>query len=472
MEDLPAAAGDADAAADAADDSAASRGSGRRRRVAMIGLLVVALAALAGQRLWLFLTGEQSRPAVAKLTGPGRDAAAAWTDVPTGEVAVRDYAQFQGPDRDATIPDVELDPDWTANPPLELWRRPIGPGWSGFVVAGERAVTQEQDGESELVTCYGLRTGEELWRHAEAARHSDSAGGPGPRATPSVADGCVYALGATGVLVCVELETGALLWRRDVLADAKAETKRWGLSGSPLLTPEGHVVVSAGGGDGWSLVAYRASDGEVAWHAGDDEAGYGSPALRTIGGRAAIVVFNEGRVVAHDPSDGAILWTVPWHKKSLGGMVTPLVLEGDRLLMVTAYGGGAKLFQLAGDPLESAELWHSTRLQTKYTSLVTRDGVVFGTSSGFLSAVRLDDGESLWRGDRFGDAHLLAVSDLVLLHGGKGTLALLRLDATGATELGRLDALPGRSGAPPAFAAPFLVLRNDREAVCYRLPLR
>ncbi len=410
--------------------------------------------------------------APAELTGPGEAAAAAWTEVSTADVVTHDYPQFQGPARDAVVRGVTLDPDWAESPPVEVWRRPVGAAWSAFVVAGDRAVTQEQHDEEERVVCYALRTGEELWHHVEPTRYATKVGGEGPRATPTIAGDRVFAMGGTGILTCLSLQTGDLHWRADTLAQAGVKEKKWGDACSPLVTPDGLVVVNPGGADGWSLVAYQVADGEVAWHGGSDPASYSSPRFAEIAGRAQIVIFNDGSVVGHDAATGASLWSVPWSKVECVSI--PLALDGDRVLVSTGYGKGARLYQVSvtdEGAWSAEELWRSRQLKAKFTDLIERDGVVYGLSDGALSATNLEDGKRLWRGERYGHGQVIAVGDLLIVQAEKGPVALVRIGREGAEELGRLDALSSKTWNPPAFAAPFLLVRNDREAVCYRLAL-
>ena len=156
-----------------------------------------------------------------------------------------DVRGFLGPGRAPVYSGVLLDPDWASHPPRLIWRRPIGEGFSSFAVVGDFAVTQQQEGDQELVVCYQWRTGEPRWKHADKAYHSSTLGGVGPRATPAIDEGRVYALGATGILNCLDGRDGRSLWQRDVPLENLARTPTWGFSCSPLVVDR-LVVVSAG----------------------------------------------------------------------------------------------------------------------------------------------------------------------------------------------------------------------------------
>ena len=153
--------------------------------------------------------------------------------VPAGAADVRQF-----PDRIAMASSTgQISRDWTATPPKQLWRQPVGIGWSAFSVVGGRAYTQEQRGPDELVTCYELASGRLLWSHADHVRFVEWQGGDGPRATPTVHGGRVYAIGATGILDCLDAVTGSLVWSRDVLEENNASTspgasvvRRWSLT--------------------------------------------------------------------------------------------------------------------------------------------------------------------------------------------------------------------------------------------------
>ena len=383
-----------------------------------------------------------------------------------------DFPQFRGPHRNGTLAQPQLARDWNAQPPERLWLRTVGPGWSGFAVAGNRAITQEQRAEQEAVICYDLLSGGPLWSYAYPAHFQSALAGEGPRSTPTVAGHRVYALGATGILNCLDLETGKLQWSKDIAADNQARLNDWGMSCSPLVMDD-LVVVSAGGGNNRSLVAYRVASGEFAWGGGSEGAGYSSPFLTTLAGVPQIVMFNSGGVSAHDPSSGTNLWHYPW-PSGHPHVATPVVLPGDGLLVSSGYGIGSEVLKIqkdAGGTLSASRVWKSTHLKAKFTDLIYRDGFIYGLDDGTMVCLDAVTGERKWKDGHYGHGQELLAGDLLLVTAESGEVILLDPNPQAARELTRFSALKGKTWNPPALAGQYLVVRNDKEAACYRLPL-
>lgn len=388
---------------------------------------------------------------------------------------LEDWPQFMGPGGDGAAPAPGWQTDWKTHPPREVWRQPVGLGWSGFVVAGRRAVTQEQRGQQEAVVCYDITNGGVLWAHEDHARFSEPMGGDGPRATPTidVPAGLVYTMGATGILNCLDLATGAVRWTRNILKDAGAQNLTWAKSNAPLLHGE-HVIVTGGKG-GASLLAYRRGDGSPAWNAGTDDGSYSTPRVMTLNGVEQLVVVNQTSVTGHDPANGSIWWSFSWP----GGMpkvAQPLEAGPNRVLITSSYGMKCHLFELhrpaqPDGKWSHAMVWSGSSPRTKFSSASIIGDSIYGLDEGTLACVRLSDGERLWRDGRYGyGQHLLLGGDLMLIQAEPGFVALVRADPAGLKEVARLDALHSKTWNPPAIAGRWLLVRNDQEAVCYELP--
>ena len=390
-----------------------------------------------------------------------------------------DFPQFLGPNRDAMVHGIHLDPDWTAHPPRLVWRQPVGAGWSAFAVAGPLAVTQEQRGGREMIVARDRDTGAVLWQHGNADRFSESMGGDGPRATPTIAGGKVFALGATGVLDCLDASTGKLLWTHDTLHESGEQNLQWGKSCSPLVIDDlGLVVISLGsGGAGGSVAAYDVKTGERKWVGGTDKASYASPMLTILSGKRQIVLVNDKTVTGHDPAEGTVLWQYDWGTAPAKASQPP-VLHGDSLLLTGGYGLKGVLLQVKRDGKSWAteELWTTGHMKTKFTTPVVREHYAYGLDDGVLTCIDLDDeGSQVWQAgrsgpDHFGHGQVLLVDDLLLVQAESGEVALVEASPKGFHKLGVLPAFTSKTWNNPALAGNRLFLRNDQEAACYELP--
>ena len=394
------------------------------------------------------------------------------TTLAQGNQLTNDWPQFLGPHRNSMVEQPWLTRDWRAQPPQRLWLRPVGPGWSGFAVAGNRAITQEQRGENEIVICYDLLSGAPLWAYAYPAHFQSPLAGEGPRATPTIAAHRVYALGSTGVLNCLDLETGKLLWSKDLERDTGAKVGEWGMSCSPLIVDD-LAVVSAGGSDNRSLVAYRAATGDFVWGHGTDGAAYSSPFLVTLAGTVQILIFNGGGVSAHDSATGTNLWRYHWP----GGhphVSMPVIIPGDRLLVSSGYGVGSELLQIQKDSagaFNANRIWKSTRLKAKFTNLIYRDGFIYGLDDGVMVCLDASNGDRRWKEGRYGHGQEILVRDVLLVCAESGEVVMLDPNPQASRELTRFSALTGKTWNPPALAGQYLLVRNDKKAACYRLPV-
>lgn len=429
--------------------------------------------------------GSSSQELVAEASAPGgsgsgeaeevRPEADATASSQAAVVALldQDYPGFLGARRDGVVRGVRLARDWKTQPPQQLWRQPIGPAWSGFAIAGQVAVTQEQRGDEELVTSYDLSTGALRWVHASAGRYESTIAGTGPRATPTVAGNRVYAQGALGRLSVLDRDTGRLVWTRDLVAEHDAEIPEWGKSGSPLVVDD-LVIVSAGGRPGHSLVAYDAATGEPVWHAGDDRSSYSSPLLATLAGRRQVVILNQGSVAGHDPADGRILWQLPWPSEQ-PSVAVPVVLPNDQLFVSAGYGIGGKVAQLergeGENELRARWVWETPRLKAKFTNVVFHQGSLYGLDDGTLVCLDPITGERRWKQGRYGHGQVVLVDDLLVVQTERGEIVLIEPNPEELRELGRFQALSGKTWNPPAFAAGVLLVRHDSEVVSYRLAL-
>jgi len=377
---------------------------------------------------------------------------------------------FRGPERDGVVRGLRIATDWAASPPVELWRVPIGPGWSSFAVGGGLVYTQEQRGEHELVSCYALSTGEPVWQHRDAVRFWESNAGAGPRATPTLHDGRVYTLGATGIVNALDAGTGAVVWTRDAASDTGRSIPDWGFAGSPLVLADLVVVAVAG-----ELAAYDVADGAPRWTGPSGGTSYGSPHRATIDAVPQILFQSGGRVAGVAPADGAVLWEHTWQPGA--SIVQPgLAEDGDVLMSAASEMGGLGLCRLAlahgPDGWTVEERWTSRALKPYFNDFVVHAGHAYGFDNSVLACVGLADGARAWKGGRYGNGQLLLLSDaeLLLILSEEGELALVAATSAAFTELARVPALEGKTWNHPALAGDVLLVRNGEEMAAFRLP--
>lgn len=382
-----------------------------------------------------------------------------------------DWPGFRGPRRDAILPGVRIETDWQASPPVELWRRPIGPGWSSFAVRGDFLYTQEQRGEDEVVACYDRTTGEPVWRHRDAARFWESNAGAGPRATPTLHDGRVITLGATGIVNALDSGDGSVVWSRDAAADTGKKVPHWGFASSPLVVDD-HVVVATAG----TLVAYDLETGELRWLGPSGGWGYSSPHRLTIDGVPQIVLLNGAGAIGVDPADGTLLWEHSWKGD---GIVQPSLTPDGDVLIGSGSGVGAEVgirrIAVVREPggWTVEERWTSRGLKPSFNDFVVHEGHAFGFDGSILSCIDLEDGRRRWKGGRYGHGQLVLLpdQDLLLVLTERGELALVGATPDGFTELARHPAIEGKTWNHPVLVGDVLLVRNGREMAAFRLAL-
>ena len=293
---------------------------------------------------------------------------------------------FRGLNRDDVIRGVQIETDWSKSPPVEIWRRKVGPGWSSFAVRGALVYTQEQRGNDEDVSCYSLTSGKLVWRHRDAARFWEPAAGAGPRGTPAVVDGRVYSFGATGIVNALDADSGAVVWSRNAQSDTGAKRPEWGFTSSPLVVND-LVIVAASG----RLVAYDVSTGTPRWFAQPGGGGYSSPHLMTIGGVAQIVMLTGAGVSSVTPANGTPLW-----KHAGPGM--PILQpaqtsDGDVLIAAGDLVGGTGTRRLAvargSGGWTVQERWTSTALKPFFNDFVVHKGHAYGFDGSILACIDL-----------------------------------------------------------------------------------
>ncbi len=415
-----------------------------------------------------------------------------------------DFAGYLGPNQNGVVDGPNIDASKFSQAKV-LWKKPIGEGWSAFAARNGFAVTMEQRGDDECVTCYEIGSGDLKWIYTHKARHDDMLGKIGPRSTPTIHDGKVYICGSLGNVACLNGSDGTIVWQkslREILGiELEEVTERggetsyrekhyrlaWGRSASPLIVDDMVVVPGGGprldsGGDGemHTLIAFDKNTGDIKWKGGDKMIGYASPQLVTLAGQRQIVITAEANIMGFEPKTGETLWTYKRAGNSSQAANTSqlTVVSDNQLLSAKGYpDGGSELLRFDTTDGKPKSVWKQTRfLKTKLTSPLLYDGHAYALTNGFLECVRAQDGEKQWKQrGRFGHGQMLIVGDKLLLHSEGVTriakLYLIDPSPNGYKELGAIETINGICWNTLCLSGSKLLVRSDSEAACIELPI-
>jgi len=386
-----------------------------------------------------------------------------------------DWPQFLGPKRTGVSTETGLLQNWPADGPKELWRVPCVGGLSGVAVVGNTAFTMVQEG-TQQVTAFDTRTGKRLWSSPVADAYRNQMGN-GPRATPTVVNGTVYAFTGDGTLVAIEAKSGQLSWKQTLVGDLGAKSAEYGMASSPLV--HGDLVIVAAGASGAAVVACETTTGNVRWKSGDDSAGYSSPIVANLGGALQIIAFTGGSVGGYAVETGKQIWSYRFVTDYECNIAVPLVI-GDKVLISAGENHGSVLLQPTRDGVKEAwkSFGKSSNLRAEWQTPVRIGQHLYGLdnqgSAGpitNLNCVDAKTGKRVWQERRFGKSNLTLADGRLWLSTMKGELVLVEPKPDGFKELGRKRYL-GMTRQAPTIAHGKLFLRDEKELVCFDIHAR
>ncbi len=382
-----------------------------------------------------------------------------------------DWPGFRGPNRDGRQRGTRISPDWAANPPQRVWSIDIGPGWSSFAVQGGYLFTQELRGPQEFLTCYAADTGREIWASAIGPRFDDPMGGPGPRATPQLAGGRIFAQSAKGNLVCIEPSNGNVIWKADIAEISGRKPPMWGFSSSPLVV-DSLVVAYVGGIEDQGVLAFESETGSLEWFVGSGNHSYSSPQFSTLAGEPFVLMLTNRGLIFIDPAQGEVRLKYRWTHNEYRAL-QPQLVGSDSVLLATGVGKGTRRIRIAksGDGLQAEEVWTNAKFKPDFNDFVIHEGHLYGFDGSFFACIDLETGERVWKGGRYGKGQVLLLADcaLLLVISEQGEGVLVRPTPEAHEEVARTQILDGKSWSHPVVVGNRLFVRNSQQAVCFEL---
>jgi len=407
--------------------------------------------------------------------------AAAITAAVGDSAAAGEWPQILGPARNGiAAADERLADAWPAGGPPVEWRREVGSGYAGVVVADGRGVLFHRLADREVVEAFDPATGKTRWTDGHPTTFRPQVGGgDGPLCTPLIIGDRVITFGAQGVLSCHAVATGALRWQRDTHRDFNAPEGYFGTGSTPIVVGDIVVVNVGGSKQEAGVVGFTLDSGETRWQTSSEPASYSAPVQVDLDGEPHVVMITRYQCLLLEPRKGSVRWRFPFGMRgpTVNGALPVIRREaagGHALLVTAAYGIGSVEGTFTREAF--APRWHGVdALASQYCTPLAIGPHVYGIDGrddvppATLTCVEAATGRVLWTERNFGYGTLLCADGKLLAVKTDGELVLMRARPDGMTALARHRPLPGTLRALPALAAGRLYVRDESTLACLKL---
>lgn len=390
--------------------------------------------------------------------------------------AVEDWPRWRGPNADGGWNPKDIPADFARKEPVRLWKQEISAGFGGVTTSNGRVYVMDRlktPKEVERILCFDAESGRNIWQHSWEVSYGSMEYGTGPRSSVNVTDGRAYALGATGVALCLDAMTGQVLWQVDTVKTFGAKIPKWGFAASPVI--DGNRVLLHAGAKAGSVIALDKTSGKEVWRGGPDPAGYCTPEIISYAGTRQLIAWGPEHVQSLDPDSGRVNWLFPY--KITYGVSIAQPLYRDGIFLVSGYWHGAKALQLGKN---ATLLWENpTEICGLMSAPLYKDGVVYMLDkTRGLQAFELKTGRILWSDDnsltpkdsnpQMSLVWMQESTNLAALLNASGELVYVTLKPERREELARWQII-GKTWAHPAFAGNRVFARSDKELSAWRL---
>jgi len=389
--------------------------------------------------------------------------------------AAAQWAQFGGPDQSFKAEGKGLAKQWPADGPKKIWSRKLGEGYSTILADGGRLYTMYRADEKERVVCLDAATGKTLWEHAYEAVPRDGHGnefGRGPRATPLLTGGRLYAIGVAGMMHCLDANFGSVLWSHDFRDELGANCLFGGYSSSPIEYKD--TIIAIVGGEGQALVALNKSDGTMAWKNLSFENGYSTPRIFKIHGEDQLVTFMASEVIGADPGTGELKWQYPYANQFKENIVMPMLADENTIVISAVQAGttGLKITK-TGDTFAAEKLWSTKKIQVYHGTAVLVDDYMYAVTGVqgpfFMAALNTKTGKVAWRERGIGKANVVHADGRLIILNEDGKLMLATPSPDDLAVDSEVQLLQKRAWTAPTIVGKTLYVRDERDIVALDL---
>jgi len=379
------------------------------------------------------------------------------------------WFQYRGPNRDGKSSETGLVHSWDSSGPREVWRVPVGAGFSAITIVGNRLFTMDSDEQTEYALSLDAESGKTIWRVPVGPIFKD-VNGDGPRSGPTVDSDLVFVLGSRGHLMALSTASGEVVWQLQYQDAFDSTLPTWAFSTAPLV--DGDLLIMEVGGSGErAIAALEKRTGEIRWTAQEANVAYSSPIVLELGGIKQFVFLLQQRIVAVN-REGEELWRVPFAPKLDIKPALPLFVAPDLVMVAASYDTGAKVVRLAAEDgsVTAQEVWTSRFMRSHFNTSIALDEHIYGFDSATLRCLDAKTGERGWAKRGLGKGSLIYADGMFIVLSERGKLVLLEATPEGYRELASHQVLKGRCWTAPSLWNGQLYVRNHTELV--RLDLR
>ena len=378
-----------------------------------------------------------------------------------------DWPQWRGAKRDGTTIESNWNWNWKVLPPKVKWRASVGLGYSSMAVSVGKVFTMGNVNDVDHVYALNEGNGKVLWTYTYPCPGADADNYRGPRSTPAVDGERVYTLSRVGHLLCINVDSGQLVWSKSLTRDFAGRMPLWGYSGSPLIAGNLLIVENGAYQNNRSVIALNKSNGRLVWASGSDRPGYSSPVPCRIGDVPMVAVFSAQSISGRLLSNGRQVWRYNWKTADDVSAATPIIWE-DKVFISSGYNSGCSLVQFGNN--YARPVWSNRYMRNHFSSCVLVKSHLYGFDENELRCMDITNGRIKWRTTVYGKGSLIAADDKLIVQAFNGMNAVVEANPWQFKELGRIQILNGKGAwTAPVLANQLLLVRYQSQLVALNI---